>query len=126
MQGKMQWSFRFRFTSAKKVYFAFFYPWSNEENSRFLNGLESRCKQDPSIYWYRAPIIRSLEGRPVEFLVISSNKFKLHKEDKIEDEHLFKGIKKPHGFAGEKKAIVISARVHPGEVPGSHVMTGIL
>jgi hypothetical protein len=29
-------------------------------------------------------------------------------------------------FLPEKKCIFISARVHPGEVPSSHVMNGIL
>ena len=29
-------------------------------------------------------------------------------------------------FGSSKKGIVIGARVHPGEVPGSHVMTGII
>lgn len=38
---------------------------------------------------------------------------------------MFKNQKKPLAFS-EKQGIVISARVHPGEVPGSHVMTGII
>jgi hypothetical protein len=29
-------------------------------------------------------------------------------------------------FSSEKPGIVLSARVHPGEVPGSHVMTGMI
>lgn len=44
----------------------------------------------------------------------------------INDQNLFKNGKKPALFDGTKKAVVIGARVHPGEVPGSHVMTGIL
>lgn len=39
---------------------------------------------------------------------------------------MFKNQKKPHGFTANKPGIVISARVHPGELPGSHVMTGII
>ena len=51
----------------------------------------------------------------------------LSKREEINDENLFANKEKlPHGFNANKKVIVLSARVHPGEVPGSHVMTGIL
>ena len=62
----------------------------------------------------------------MEFIVISSNKFKNNKEDKIDDKNLFNNESGPRSFGPEKPGIVISARVHPGEVPGSHVMTGII
>jgi murein tripeptide amidase MpaA len=39
---------------------------------------------------------------------------------------LFANGSRPRQFEGDKKCIVIGARVHPGEVPGSHVMTGII
>ena len=58
--------------------------------------------------------------------MISSKKNKNTTEEKIDDEYLFNHSKKPCSFGSQKKGIVISARVHPGEVPGSHVMTGIL
>lgn len=91
-----------------------------------MNSLRNKAKEIPDIYFYWNPISKSLEGRPIEFLVISSKKHKQNHEEKIEDENLFPKVKKPFSFSPDKKAIVISARVHPGEVPGSHVMTGFL
>jgi hypothetical protein len=61
-------------TSDSKVYFAFFYPWSNLENDIFLKKIEEKCRTQNDIYFKRSTIIKSLEGRPVEFITISSKK----------------------------------------------------
>ena len=34
--------------------------------------------------------------------------------------------RRPFAFNSEKKVIVFSARVHPGETPGSHVLNGAI
>ena len=52
-------------TSANKVFLAFFYPWSNTENSDFLSRIQLKAKDTENIYLQRSTIIRSLEGRPV-------------------------------------------------------------
>jgi hypothetical protein len=39
---------------------------------------------------------------------------------------MFPAKNKPKMFSIDKKGIFISARVHPGEVPSSHVMNGVL
>jgi len=70
-------------TSSEKVYFAFFYPWSNTDNDTFLNGIEEKCNKQTDIYYKRSNIIRTLEGRPVEFLTISSKKWILAKNEKL-------------------------------------------
>ena len=72
-------------TSNTKVYLAFFYPWSNEDNKKFIDTLQEKVRLDSNIYFYRTSIIKTLEGRPVEFLVISSTKNMLNKEEKIDD-----------------------------------------
>lgn len=62
-------------TSSSKVFLAFFYPWSNTDNDRFLNNIEEKCKEQDDIYFKRSTIINSLEGRPVDFLTITSKKY---------------------------------------------------
>ena len=59
-------------------------------------------------------------------MVVISSKTKLTAENEsIEDDLLFPHKSPPKIFSG-KKCIFISARVHPGEVPSSHVMNGVL
>jgi hypothetical protein len=36
-EGWIEWSFKHTMTSEEKVFFAFFYPWSNTENDQFLS-----------------------------------------------------------------------------------------
>ena len=52
-------------TSDEKVYFAFFYPWSNVENSAFLDSLQEQTADDKDIYFHRATIAKTIEGRPI-------------------------------------------------------------
>jgi predicted deacylase len=60
-------------------------------------------------------------------LVTISSTDKITKnEENLEDKIMFPCKNRPKSFATQKKAIFFSARVHPGEVPGSHVMNGIL
>ena len=75
----------------------------------------------------REVLVNSLEGRPVEMLTISGR-------NGITDEReeLLEGLfpesdqsKRPFKFKG-KKYVWISSRVHPGEVPASHMMNGFL
>lgn len=113
-------------TSNEKVFFAFFYPWSNTDNDEFLKEIEKKCTQQDDIYFKRSNIIRSLEGRPIDFLTITSKKGITNRTEKFDNEHLFPNKDEPREFAPDKKCIIIGARVHPGEVPSSHVMTGII
>jgi cytosolic carboxypeptidase protein 5 len=62
----------------------------------------------------------------VEFITISSTKGMLNKEEDFADEHLFPGKDQPREFKPDKRSMIIGARVHPGEVPSSHVATGII
>jgi hypothetical protein len=73
-EGWIEWSFRHTPTSDTKVFLAFFYPWSNLDNNRFLSSMEDKCSTQDDVYFKRSTIIRSLEGRPVEFITISSKR----------------------------------------------------
>lgn len=59
-------------------------------------------------------------------LTISSKKGITQREQTFEDPLLFVNSSRPRVFEGEKRCVIIGARVHPGEVPGSHVMCGII
>jgi hypothetical protein len=59
-EGWIEWPFKHTLTSDSKVFFAFFYPWSNIENSRFLASIEEKCKSQEDVYFKKSTIIRSL------------------------------------------------------------------
>jgi hypothetical protein len=94
-----------------------------------LNDIERRLANHSSIYFTRELLIYTLEGRRVELLTFSSFK-DLHFERELGIDRLFPllnattGVQRP--YKSRKPIIFISARVHPGEVPGSHIMSGIL
>jgi hypothetical protein len=77
------------------------------------------------VYFHRTTLALSYENRPIELVTISSTAQITKQEEHIDDKVLFPFKNKPRVFS-EKKGIFISARVHPGEVPSSHVMNGIL
>ena len=71
-------------------------------------------------------MVRSLEKRPLDLVTISDHDQKLEQKEKRLP-HLFPGdIERPFKFKNTKKVVFLSARVHPGEVPASHVMNGML
>ena len=43
-EGWIEWNFKHTMTSNEKVYFAFFYPWSNQDNTNFLNRISLKAK----------------------------------------------------------------------------------
>jgi len=59
-------------------------------------------------------------------LTISSKRGLTNKDQNFDDLNLFVNSTRPKQFDCDKKCIIIGARVHPGEVPGSHVMCGII
>eukprot|EP00347_Sterkiella_histriomuscorum_P010374 403376546 len=91
------------------TYFAFTYPFSYQD---IIN----------------QAIQLDLEGRAMEMLTISSRKNRTSNlEAMIEDEVLFphkQPQKRPIRI--DKQTVFLSARVHPGEVPSSHVLNGII
>lgn len=115
-------TFRHHFTE-ECVSFAFSYPWSYEQNQVFLSHLVSSVSSD--IYIHRENLIPSLEGRRCDLLTISSY-------DNITDQcefhpaPLFPEASRPYRFQDCKKVAFVTARVHPGETPGSLMLNGFL
>lgn len=120
----------FRFTYAEgcdRVYFAFTFPWSLNDNTKFLDRICAKNAHREDIYLKRETVTHSFEGRPMEMLTISGSNDKLaEKEDMIP--MLFPGgdaSKRPYKFRN-KKYVYVSSRVHPGEVAASHMLNGFL
>lgn len=113
-----------------------------------LDQIQETYSEDKEIYFHRSTLALSREGRPMELLTVTSHDG-VDEEEKLElsSEKLFplgnqpKMYEKSIGWDDRsillytyvcrfsrklKKYVFISARVHPGEVPGSHVFNGML
>ena len=85
------------------------------------------AKKPSSIYYHRELLCRSLEGRRVDLLTISGVNGMLAEVEKPIGGRgvLPEGGERPRLFK-EKKVFLLTARVHPGETPASHVLDGFL
>ncbi|TPP46831.1 Amastin surface glycofamily protein [Leishmania donovani] len=84
------------------------------------------------IYFHREVLCKSLEGRDVTLLTISDCSRMaieraplLSKEDGLPHSSALGFTQRPYSFFG-KQYVVLTARVHPGECPGSHLMHGCI
>jgi hypothetical protein len=126
------------------LWFAFTYPYSYLTLQNELEVLDSRfeavavgnSKSSPSIYYRRELLTRSLDGRRIDLMTITSPTGMSSDEGSSAREPylpglyppapgLYSAVPRPHIFP-KKDVVVISARVHPGEVPAQHTMRGII
>ena len=119
-----------------EIAFAFTYPYSYDTLQRDLEAYEtqyiSRISSNElglrsSIYYLRETLALSPEGRRIDLITISSNTGKSSDcEPRIPQ--LFPELSGRRICAAfpSKEVLFISARVHPGEVPASHTMKGII
>jgi hypothetical protein len=107
-----------------EVSFAFCYPWSLEDSYRLSTQLV--LEATPDCYVNLVPLIHTPEGRVCELLTISSmDGLTSELEPKLPN--LFPSTSPRACMFDQSKPIVfISARVHPGETPGSHMLNGFL
>ncbi|CAD8155599.1 unnamed protein product [Paramecium pentaurelia] len=113
-------TFQHIFLNNETVYFAFFHPWSCQDNENFLQHCQSISQQIPNIYFDNSILSYSKEGRPINLITITNGS-----SEKLEEplQGIFP-ITIPYVF--NKPHIFISARVHPGEVPSSFVHNGLI
>lgn len=124
------------------TYFAFTYPFAYDELQRRLDavdramgggngGLTASSLDD--VYYHRECAIRSLEGRRLDLLTVTSRHgITTEREDRLanmfpEGPEGPEGEKQDRPFKfNDKRVVLLSARVHPGETPSSFVLDGFL
>jgi murein tripeptide amidase MpaA len=116
-----------------KLYFAFTYPYTysmvQNELDEIVASHRNNLSEKGSIFFQRELITRSLDGRRIDLLTITS----ADGASTTETEPLLSGLfpeaksiaERPPVFP-EKEVVFVSARVHPGEVPAQHTFKGIM
>lgn len=116
-----------------KLFFSFTYPYTytmvQNELAQYDSTHVNAMDKKGSIFYQRELVTRSLDGRRIDLLTISS----VDGLSVSEKEPLLPGLfpdatkpdERPPVFP-EKEIVFVSARVHPGEVPAQHTFKGIL
>ena len=95
-----------------------------------MKHLQLKFNGHRKVYLHREHLVNSLEGRKMEFLTISSHLGLTDTPEKhFQKSSLFPNKKQKRALRFDeslKKYVMITARVHPGETPGSHAMNGII
>ena len=120
---------KYRFPRRKYVLFAFCFPWSYDKNNAFLNYINNTINDESkvsNIYFHNEILIYSKEKRNVNLLTITSKENVISYQLEPNLIGLFPTKNRCCKSLHDKPIIVISARVHPGETPGTHMMNGII
>lgn len=112
------------------TYFAFAQPFSYSECQAMLQQLDHRYLRmnQGNIHYHRELLTTSIEGRNIDLLTITSTKGINKKKREPLITGLFphaKAESRPYCFSN-KSTYFLSARVHPGETPSSHIFNGFL
>ena len=117
-----------KFEEKKYILFSFCFPFSYDKNISFLNYLDDKINKDENskIYFHKETLIQSKEKRNVNLITITSKENIIKNQQEQNIIGLFPDKNRCLKTLHDKPIIIISARVHPGETPGSHMMNGIL
>lgn len=89
-----------------------------------LDEYEKEYANNSRIYFYRELLTTSSEGRRIDLLTITATQKGVEEmEENVEG--LFPE-KRKRALKFKKPTIFVTARVHPGETQGSHMMNGLL
>ena len=126
---KLELKLKHKFPKRKFILFAFCFPWSYDKNNAFLTYIDNKINNnlnDSNIYFYNEILIYSKEKRNVNLLTITSKDNIIFNQNEPNLIGLFPKKNRCKKCLHDKPIIVISARVHPGETPGTHMMNGII
>jgi hypothetical protein len=112
----------------ERIYLSFSYTYSYKEIRFYIKSLQAMDLCDESLYFCKETLTHSLENRKIYLLTITNkSKMTSQRQKKFQlNKHLFPISKKSRPFQFDKKYILITSRVHPGETPASYVLEGIL
>ena len=120
-------SIKFNFDLPKKRYvlFSFCFPWSYDKNESFLKYIKEKTK-NKNIYYHDEILTLSKEKRNIHLLTITSKKNMINNKKEPNLNGLFPDKNRCNLIMHDKHIIFITARVHPGETPGTLTFNGIL
>ena len=126
---RIEFSFPLRGAGDLPLRFAFCYPHSYEDCQRWLDRVESAAAALPGVFCQRELLARSLEGRRVDLLSITSAEgadAQGRREAPLLDPQgaLFPEPRAARPPLFDRPTVVLSARVHPGETPGQFALQG--
>ena len=117
--------FDFDLPKNKYVLFSFCFPWSYEKNEAFLKSIKTKIK-NKNIYYHDEILTLSKEKRNIHLLTITSKKNMILNKQEPNLNGLFPDKNRCNLISHDKHIIFITARVHPGETPGTLGFNGIL
>jgi cytosolic carboxypeptidase protein 2/3 len=102
------YTFSFKFVATQtEGFFAYSYPYTFSDLRRFLNRLEDDETRDSN--FHRSVLCRTRMGHNCEILTVTNS-----------------ANRGSSGKILEKRLIIVTSRVHPGETPGSFVVQGLI
>ena len=108
------------------VYFAFCYPFSYNENQRYLDVVERRALAMQEFYFHRDNMIYTADGNRCDLLTISSFKHVSSECEPTLSDMFPDQEPRARQFDTNKQVVFVTARVHPGETPAAHICNGII
>ena len=121
--------FNYNLPENRYVLFAFCFPWSYEKNEAYLHYIKNNYlskMNETNLYYHDEILTLSKEKKKVHLLTITSKTNIDLKQNEQCITGLFPNKNRCNLSLHDKHIIFITARVHPGETPGTMIFNGIL